>query len=292
MNLKSGYNYASGLSKVPRSGIFRDEFKSNTTKILTLSDSSNRFWYLPLQINNSIEPFVFDTGASNSFVTKAFAKKHKINILSDSIIISGATGGRDYVSLGIIDTIKIANITYTNLPVYIGDISLPKEINEKFEAVLGLPFMEAVEEFSINPANMEMTFKLNFEEIPQNMMCFGGRLFVETYYNDLRLLLFCDTGATTDVCINKNTYTQNYNRFASFVSSRDSLRSMGFGGNVTRESVLNIHNMPLRIGPQLTNCAKVQIMNSCANDGEIGIDFFKRQREIIFNFKKMYLIIK
>lgn len=290
--LRNNYNIVSGLSKIPQSELLRDANKSNKIKFSVDVVGADRLWYHPVEMNGTVEPFIFDTGAAGSFVSKNFAKKHNIKIVADSILMGGV-GGTGYASLGVIDTIKVANIVYTNMPVYIGDTEYPKD-SITIEAVLGVPFMKDAGAIKIEPKTNEITFigeNNNSEYNLSNVSLSGNRMLMELYCKDQRLLMFCDTGASIGGWINARVHQNNPTLLDNVEQQSKTIPSRGFAGSADIKTQ-RIPEIQLKVGDNERKFSDFQLVDQSNCDGELGVEFFKQCKEVVIDLNKLYLYIE
>lgn len=287
--LNNTYNIVSGLNKIPRSKVIRIPGKSAEIEFSSEVTGADDLWYFPVEVNGCIEPFIFDTGASESFVSESFARKHDVRIVADSILMDGV-GGKEYVSMGVIDTLKIADIIYTDMPVYIGKTDYPED-SITVEAVLGVPFMKNVGAIRILPKMKEAEFLGTCNEVcSPNLSLYSNRMLMELYCADVRLLMFCDTGAAIEGWINTNVY-ENNPMLLENVGQPYLKKSRGFAGSV-QVQMRNIPEIKLKTEGICKTFSDFRLVGHCSNDGELGIGFFKRFDEIIIDLDRQYISVK
>lgn len=292
--LNSSYRRYQGLSTTAKSEVIFDSTKSSVINMVTDIDGAKYHWYVPVEINGVTEPFVFDTGATGSMISKSFAKRHDVRIVADSIMSYGISDICMYTSIGIIDTLKVGNLTYINLPVSVVDNNiLPKNI----EAILGLDFMTTVGPIKIIPAkqNMELLYKTinNESEIYHpNIHLFGGILVVEAYLNDKRLILDCDTGAARfDGWIKQSVCVQNPKIFNNVEYVNDSITVQGAGGSINANARIS-SKIPIKLANKEMEYNNFIVLEDGKHDGGVGLEFFRKQKEIVFDMKRMVIRIK
>lgn len=301
--LNSQYNTYNNLRNTPKSEIIRDYDKSNIIKMVTDIKGAEYSWYIPIEINGVKEPFLFDTGASQTMISASFAKKHNVKVVADSVLMTNALGENIYTGVGVVDTLKIGNITYTNVRVGIVDNLMPTAAVDKLgftlDAVIGVPFMEAVGSIKIRPLEMEIEFCDNLnnnteESTPSNIINFSGAIVVESFYDNLRMFLVCDTGAAeTEGEISSNIYLKNKDLFENLELKKDSVQVGGANSKLEKKYILSISNLPLKIGgTPVMNYNNFYIMENNHYNGMLGVKFFKKHKEIIFDLNKMVLILQ
>lgn len=287
--LENTYKIVSGLNKIPGTSVIRDPAKSPNVKFSTDVKGSERLWYIPVEIEGNTEPFIFDTGAAESFISKSFAERYNIKIVADSILMNGV-GGSEYVSLGVIDTLKVADIIYANMPVYIGQTDYPKD-SITIEAVLGIPFMKNVGMIGIEPKKNEITFEGEQNgNTSANVSLHSNRMLIELYCKDIRLLMFCDTGAAMEGWINDSIY-ENHTELFEDVGQSYLIQSRGFAG-ISHLTVRDIPDVTLKAGKSSRSFTDFKLVDRCANDGELGVGFFKQFDKIEIDLSEHHILLQ
>ena len=100
---------------------------------------------VPVTCHGKQQSFIFDTGASASFVTESVAKNLNLTILSDTILLNGNQKGLQ----AYIDSLQIGDIVCRNMIVYVGLNNPLDTLVGGVDAVLGMDFIKAVGETQI-----------------------------------------------------------------------------------------------------------------------------------------------
>lgn len=294
MMLRSQLNLVRGLSLIPPSEVIKVGNTSERVKIIEGINNATDHWYIPVEIENKVEPFLFDTGAAYSFVSTNFAKRHNVKIVADSISVGSLNNQFVYASFGFIESVKIGNVQVSNLPVIVGDTDVHRD-SFALDAVLGVPFMESVGSIKIYPNAMEMSFLNDLDiadNVTQNMMNYSGTVSIDAYCKDSRLHMFCDTGARLEGWIKESVYKNNPTQFAEISEEIDSIKMTGFGGHQTVVNARNIPSVQFKIGDTSKGFNNMKLVEEMKYDGMLGIYFFKQFEEIILDFNRMFLHVK
>lgn len=296
--LENLYKKNRALENVHKSVITRLSGISNKINILSGLKSYNNGWYISGILNGKHESFLLDTGAGVNLVSECFAKKHNIKIVLDSIPILGVEKV-GYTKMGVIDSINIGNIIYSNVIVNIAEDILPKHIQDsigyKIDAILGLDFMKAIGRMIIYPQKNIIEFPEEIESdsnCKPNMMIVNNTPFVECTSNNLRLILNYDTGLGAEGYITDMFYENNKTYFKNIlILDKKESRLGGFAGTKQYKSC-RLSSFPICIGETQRILNQFEIQNICNQySGGLGIKAFKLFNKIELNFKNMQLLI-
>lgn len=132
---------------------------------------------LGISFSKDTIPFIFDTGANISTVTKSTAQKMNMKLIPVDIEVGSITGGTVNAQLGISKEFKLGDIEIHNAVFLVfNDSSLYfPHIDYQINGILGFPVIEALEEiqitqddyFIIPESNTNRNFKKNmaFDEL-------------------------------------------------------------------------------------------------------------------------------
>lgn len=250
---------------------------------------------IPTMINGTQEDFIFDTGAEGNAVSEEFAKKYQIRIIADSITTLGAT--KLYSKLGLIDSLKIGNIIYQNIPVNILPSSPDDEIL-KVNAILGLPFLKAIKEVRIYPNDKllvipyEQSFNKNMEP---NIVLYDNQLCIEAMIGNKNTLLNFDTGSVLSY-FNSEFFDKNTDYVKQLGKKTKTI--VGGFGSVDSVEVYQIPLQKLKIGNATFENLNLDVRMSnyltdqrTASVGVLGADMLLKCNEIIINTDKMVVCL-
>lgn len=185
---------------------------------------------VPVTVDGRPCEFIFDTGcAFFNFVTERFASETGLEIIADSIPITGMGSG--FVRLGMADSLSVGALTYRN-PVFLiapddslTNLALPTG------AVLGTDFLQAAGTIVFRPAEGTVEFPAmsgNAAGESPNMYMTAGQLYAEVVFRGRPLTMHFDTGN-----VKSNFYSSFYDRFGRWVRRRgekDETQYGGYGG--------------------------------------------------------------
>ncbi len=195
---------------------------------------------VPATVDGRPCEFIFDTGcAFFNFVTERFASENGLEIVADSIPITGM--GTGFVKLGMADSLSVGALTYRN-PVFLvapddslTNLALPTG------AVLGTDFLQAAGTIVFRPAEGTVEFpvkKVGPAGEDPNMYMTSGQLYAEVTFRGRPLTMHFDTGN-----VKSNFYSSFYDRFGRWVrrhGEKDETQYGGYGGIRT----LTVYRLP------------------------------------------------
>lgn len=104
---------------------------------------------IPVQVNGITKDFIFDTGCSfGNFVSEAYAKEAGLEIVSDSIPVSGTQIG--YVKLGVADSLCVGDMVYHHPVFLIAPPNAETDSVFSFDGVLGYHFIRDAKEIILD----------------------------------------------------------------------------------------------------------------------------------------------
>lgn len=115
------------------------------------TDKKVHNFYTDITIGGRTERFIFDTGCSGaSFVSAEFAKRHDLEIICDSIPVSGI-GGNGFVKFATTDSMQIGPVTIRHPYFMVFDNDEASDQIGHIEAVLGTDFMRLAGQIELRP---------------------------------------------------------------------------------------------------------------------------------------------
>ena len=248
-----------------------------------------------LEVNGVKEPWLLDTGANYSLVSKSFAKKIGLKTLPGSAETGSAvTGLKNSLQAGVLSSMQIGGATLHNVVVLIiDDANLKINLGDhsyQINAILGYPVFQEMRVITFTQRG-EFEAGKSADRSEGGIPMYMRRLVpvVNLEVNGVSLPFTLDTGAMgTDLSV------RYYERFKDSDLSwkEDEDESAGAGGTIKRK----IYKQPLL---RLTMGAKTALLrdvsitprktNSGLDElyGNVGQDMFGNFESITFDFDKM-----
>lgn len=286
------------MKNVPKSTLIRpQEDVTIRANIIPFDTTDGYTIFVPIEIDGKTEQFIFDTGAQGGAVmSDKFARSHNVKMISDSVNIHGT--GAVHGWLGLVDSIRLGEIMYTNLIVAV----LPEQdsIDEKYrvEAVLGSAFMKSIGEIQIYPKDQKIVFPINETPLPvsgRNMMMLNDNFYLKAYHNGDRLIMHFDTGN-----IGSNLHAAYYHKYKSEVE-RLAYKTTKLSGGIGHIGMTDIYMFPsfdLKLNDTNFELLNVPVnleqifVNQGFEDGALGMKFVTLFDEVIINFNQMFVSVK
>lgn len=250
---------------------------------------------IPVSISDTTNQFVFDTGANISVITESNAKRNGLVPGEKYFDVVAATGIKVKARTAVVKEMKIGDHILVKHAVFMvfPDSALifgPYKIN----GIIGFPVIEQMGEIRISATQLEVPR----EPVAASFANFGlDKLMpvLNAKYRTDSLPFTFDTGAAaTDLNL------PFYNKYRAEINATNSLHERQFGsagGNV-KISSYKLPEVVLKIAGNtfLLKDAPVKTASVTENDqyyyGNLGQDLMRQFREMVINFRYMYVTFK
>lgn len=243
---------------------------------------------IPVTCHGKQQSFIFDTGASASFVTERVAKDLHLTILPDTILLNGNQKGLQ----AYIDSLQIGDIVCQNMIVYVGLNNPLDTLVSGIDAVLGMDFINAVGETKILFDRQQIVFPNQPTTLTaQSNIFLDGTLIMQAQKGDVPLSFIFDTGCTT-----AELYSDYYAKFTTevdAVAEPDTITT-GTYGTVTTSPILLLPELTFMIGKTSVTIDEINLFPSnnnplAARDGRMGMELIRRFRKTTINLNAMFV---
>lgn len=243
---------------------------------------------IPVTVHGQKHAFIFDTGASGTYLSMRKAKQLGVKIFNDTTVVNG----KMLIHEGYLDSLQIGNITIRNLLVYVG---MPSETDSvfTFDAILGLDCLKAIGESQINYAARKIVFPAHPTPVPltgSNLLIDNIPMF-KAYRGQERLIFKLDTG--DDSAELSPRYYQTH---------RHEVDQYGVAQTITKGSYNDISNKRVALIPYITfevgyrkmTITPIYVSTDVTdamkqNDGVMGMKLIRQTRKVTINLKDMFL---
>ena len=243
---------------------------------------------IPVTCHGKQQSFIFDTGASASFVTESVAKNLNLTILSDTILLNGNQKGLQ----AYIDSLQVGDIVCRNMIVYVGLNNPLDSLVRGVDAVLGMDFIKAVGETQILFDRQQIVFPSQpTTSTLQSNIFLDGTLLMQARKGDVPLSFIFDTGCTT-----AELYSDYYTKFTTevdAVAEPDTITTAAYG-TVTTSSILLLPELTCMIGETSVTMDEINLFPHndrplAVRDGRMGMDLIRRFRKTTINLNDMFV---
>lgn len=249
---------------------------------------------VPVQFRDSTFDFVFDTGANLSVITESYAAKARLDVMNVIFKVRAITGIEVDAKLGVAKTLTLGDVEVENVVfIVFPDSALSFAGGAyKIRGIIGFPVIEQLQEVRID--------KTGFITVPQEATNKTIRNFgideltpvVSIGVNKDTLAFTFDTGAQmTDL------NEPFYNQYKSTVEATGKAYDMqqGGAGGYTTSKAWRVPSTVFTVGGQSVALANLGVKTISSNSkdrfyyGNLGQDVMSRFRELVINFKYMYV---
>jgi hypothetical protein len=251
---------------------------------------------IPITSHGSLFQGIFDTRANISSISRTYARKLGLRMLDVTYEEgSGITGIKFNTGMGIADSLFIGNILVRNVifQVMPDEILYLAPVQFSLNIILGFPVIEQLEEVQIF-RDGRIIIPLNPSSSSLNNLVIDGLdpvISIRTE-NDDTLGFYFDSGATSTELF--STFYRKYRAKIQREAKSDSAENGGAGG-VVKTKVYDLDSLNMYIGDQKMTLKKVAVLIDPIGNmsekfyGNIGQDFISQSKELILNFRNMYI---
>jgi predicted aspartyl protease len=278
-----------GLEKVPaqRTRIRRDSRIGYKRDIAGLIN-------VPVGFADSTFDFVFDTGANLSVITESYAIKAGLDVRNVVFKVRAITGIEVDAKLGIAKTLKMGDVEVENVVFIVFPDSVLSFAGGayKIRGIIGFPVIEQLQEVRID--------RTGFITVPQEAVNKPIRNFgideltpvIHIGVNKDSLAFTFDTGAqTTD--LNEPFYDE----YKAMIEATGKIYDMqqGGAGGYTSSKAWRVPTTVFTVGGQSVSIPDLGVKTTSSNSkdrfyyGNLGQDVMSQFRELVINFKYMYV---
>lgn len=243
---------------------------------------------VPVTVHGKHLPFIFDTGASSTFIMEKTAKDLGLRILPDTIMLNGNQKGlRAYV-----DSMQVGEVTVRNMIVYVGLPNALDVVVSGIDAVLGMDFINAIGETQILFDQWQLKFPYRQTAMPETGRNITNDMLMKATKDGHMLQFTLDTGDTT-----AELYVSYYERFRKEVDAvavKDRITKGSYGNVSNIETLFLPNGVSFKVGSTPVTIDEIYILPETGNrlhhhDGRMGMDLIRRFRKTTINLHDMFV---
>lgn len=249
---------------------------------------------VPVIFRDSSFDFVFDTGANLSVITESYATQTGLDVRNVVFKVRAITGIEVNARLGIAKVLRLGDVEVTNAVFIVFPDSVLTFAGGayKIRGIIGFPVIEQLEEVRIEQSG--------FIAIPQQSSYKPIRNFgideltpvINIGVNKDTLAFTFDTGAQTTL-LNQPFYT----RYKSDIESTGKVYDMQLGGagGYTSSKAWRLPATVFSVGGHSLSVPNLGVKTTSSDSkdkfyyGNLGQDVMSQFRELVINFKYMYV---
>lgn len=262
---------------------------------IPLTEKSGLLW-IPVKINGKTYDFIFDTGASLSFISMDLANEFGAKIISKPVFVGGSGGGGN-LQRGLIEKMDVGPISFRNMLALVSN-NPSADDPIKVDAVLGMDIIKRLGEIRIDMSDLCLTIPAHNTPLPE----YGRNIIFEQNIphieaadsNGNKLKFILDTGHSgadlTDLWSSKNME-------AISVLPAETQNTWGHGG-IVQHKIVKVPEYTLTIGEGSITFSGISAViptedsATTSYDGNLGMGLLKQFKKIIFNFEDMFVVLE
>lgn len=245
----------------------------------------NRF-YIPAIVHGETHQFMFDTGASTTYLSKRFADFIGVKYVGYSFPIG---------DLAYLDSLQLGDVTFKNVIALVHDGTLFNGVCT-IDAVLGMDLVRQLDELRIDNKKNQIIFPAKQSKMPEygrNLRCTNQLLFVEATDSAGSLAILLDSGAESGFFY--NYFVKHRNELSQLRGTKEIVSGNVYGLHSTM--AIHVPSVKFNICNQNIEMKDVYVPymkneHNNRDDMALGIDFFMQYDKIILNFKEMFMTVE
>lgn len=300
--LQTMYRQYNSLRDIPALSISRSNrdayvpftiqgFKARSRETWMMPGSAGFQGYLmtvPVTVHGKQLPFIFDTGASGTFIMEKTARDLGLRILPDTIFINGNQKGlRAYI-----DSMQVGEVMVRNMIAYIGLPNALDNVVSGIDAVLGMDFINAMGETQILFDQWQLMFPYKQTPMPETGRNLTNDMLMKATKDGHLLQFILDTGDTTAELY--ASYYEKFRREVDAVAVKDRITTGSYGNVSTFKTLFLPNGVSFNVGSTPVTIDEIYIMPETGNrlhhhDGRMGMDLIRRFRKTTINMRDMFV---
>jgi hypothetical protein len=253
---------------------------------------------VPVQVNDSVRSYAFDTGANLSTLMRSEAVALGLKILPAGIELGTSTDRRVTADLAVADRLTIGAVHYRQVVFLVLDDSLLTFAGGfRIPGLIGFPVIEQMVEVRLGRDGQLSVPERAPPRAQRNVALDELTPLVRVRVHDAPLLCRLDTGAgKTDF------YEPFYRRFQMWIdtTARRATRRMGSAGGIREMEVRVLPSIRLSLGDTVATLDSVPVLphsivaNATENylDCNIGRDVLGAFPRYVLNFRDMAFVLR
>lgn len=289
-----GYENIFGLwNALRQSAPQKVEFKSDSN-IQGTRDAA-KLLNIPIEIGETKDNFVFDTGAGLSTITVSTAQKFGLKIIEADVSVGSATDINVKSKLAVAPALKIGNAIVHNVVFLVLEdkaMSFP-QINYQIHGIIGFPVIHSLGKVSIDKNNqvsvMAKSAKTNAEP---NLALQGLTPIITGVHQNKRLIFVLDTGA-----VSSDLYPPFFKANEAEITKNQTSQKVKIGGagGFKELAAYRLPEVELNIGGKIAKLKNARILSEQSNEnsrfyyGNLGQDLIKQFDKMTLDFRTMQI---
>lgn len=250
---------------------------------------------IPIEIGETKDNFVFDTGAGLSTITVSTAQKFGLKIIEADVSVGSATSINVKSKLAVAPILKIGNAKIHNVVFLVLEdkaMSFP-QINYQIHGIIGFPVIHALGKVSIDKNNQVSIFaKSNKTKAEPNLALQGLVPIVAGIHQNKRLPFVLDTGA-----VSTDFYLPFFKANEAEITKNQTSQKVRIGGagGFKELAAYRLAEVELYVGGKIAKLKNARVLSEQSNEnsrfyfGNLGQDVIKQFDKMTLDFRNMQI---
>lgn len=254
---------------------------------------------IPVQFADSSFQFIFDTGANLSVISESYAKKAGLTLLNKFFKVKAITGLEIDANLSVAKEFRIGDITIRNAVFMVFPDSALSLAGGRYviRGIIGFPVIEQLQEVHIVKSSGDEKPSITVPKKPTHSSIgnFGMDELIPVInigVNDDTLAFTFDTGAQTTIL--NAPYFRKYKKDIETNGKPITMHTGGAGGSV-ESAAYQLPVTRFTVSNETVSVPELSVKTATAESkdgfyfGNLGQDVMYQFKEMIINFKSMYV---
>jgi predicted aspartyl protease len=262
---------------------------------IELQSFKNKFnhFLVPVSKGNVQNKFVFDTGASFAMISDSIAQLMNMTILPVEVKVLTSTHLQIQPKLAVADSFYVGDILFQNLVFLVSpqrDLTF-EQVNYTIYGIVGFPQIMQMQEIRFLQTEKIIVPRKAKRQSEKNMFLDGYNPVIQVFTKNDTLLFRLDTGAKTSE-LSYKYFEKHKENILQNAEKKQVMR--GGAGGLQQSEEYALKNFSYKIGETRGTLPEISVIAnnyefSRLFDGNLGQDILQQYRQIILNFKDLYL---
>jgi len=252
-------------------------------------------WNIPVSSGDSVDDFIFDTGANLSTISEGEAKKMGVRHLHSKINVGSSQGMVVQAEMGVADSLQVGALVVRHVVFLIlpDDMLYFKPVHFGIKGIIGYPVIAAMRQVHISAGDTLMVPAVPAKSDLHNLEMNGNTpVFYMAVNNNDTLDFRFDSGASQS-----ELYNRYYERYKAWVHEHGhKVRiKMGGAGGVRKSKDYVVDDFVFKVGHRAGVIHSANVQTKPLGDvdrvayGNIGQDVVKALGGVTLNFEGMWI---
>lgn len=200
---RAGINQEESIARALQNLPSQSRIDTSISSSVAASKDKSGHIFMDVSVNGSSEQMIMDTGANFNVASEAFAHRHKIHILPNSVQIKTFAGEAVSALLGIANKVEIGNVILRHVAfIIVPDKDVPHSTDSSMDGVIGFQILRSLERWQVTSGgdcveisrSSKNLLRDDFSITP-NIACDGFLTLVKLRSSGIIMTFMLDTGS-------------------------------------------------------------------------------------------------